>query len=269
MAEILLGVSGGIAAYKSVDVLRILQRRGHGVTVVMTASARRFVGPATFAALSGRPVGTRLFGPEDRAGYDHLELARGHDLLLVVPGVGEHDRPDGRRPRRRAARLRAPRVRRAGADRPRHEHAHVAPPRHGGEPRDAARRAASRSSSPGRACSPTARWAWAGSPTRSTIADAAEARLAGAGSARRPPRARERRGHPRADRPGPLRRQPLERPDGLGGRRRGPPPGRPGHRARLQRRPAAPPGRPLRRRAHRRRPPRGRPRRPSRRATCW
>ncbi len=85
MAEILLGVSGGIAAYKSVDVLRILQRRGHGVTVVMTASARRFVGPATFAALSGRPVGTRLFGPEDRAGYDHLELARGHDLLLVCP----------------------------------------------------------------------------------------------------------------------------------------------------------------------------------------
>jgi phosphopantothenoylcysteine decarboxylase/phosphopantothenate--cysteine ligase len=43
------------------------------------------VGPATFAALSGRPVGTRLFGPEDRAGYDHLELARGHDLLLVCP----------------------------------------------------------------------------------------------------------------------------------------------------------------------------------------
>ena len=85
MAEILLGVSGGIAAYKSIDVMRILQRRGHGVTVVMTASARRFVGPATFAALSGRPVGTRLFGPEDRAGYDHLELARGHDLLLVCP----------------------------------------------------------------------------------------------------------------------------------------------------------------------------------------
>ena len=46
-----------------------LVERGHGVTVVMTASARRFVGPATFAALSGRPVGTRLFGPEDRAGY--------------------------------------------------------------------------------------------------------------------------------------------------------------------------------------------------------
>jgi phosphopantothenoylcysteine decarboxylase/phosphopantothenate--cysteine ligase len=85
VAEVLLGVSGGIAAYKAVDVLRGLMRRGHDVTVVMTASAQRFVGPATFAALSGRPVGTRLFGPEDRAGYDHLELARRADLALVAP----------------------------------------------------------------------------------------------------------------------------------------------------------------------------------------
>jgi phosphopantothenoylcysteine decarboxylase/phosphopantothenate--cysteine ligase len=85
VAEILLGVSGGIAAYKSVDVLRILQRRGHEVTVVMTRAARRFVGPATFAALSGRPVGVDLFGAEERPGYDHLELARRADLLLVCP----------------------------------------------------------------------------------------------------------------------------------------------------------------------------------------
>ena len=85
MAEVLLGVSGGIAAYKAVDVMRILQRRGHGVTVVMTRAARRFVGPATFAALSGRPVGVDLFGAEERPGYDHLELARRADLLLVAP----------------------------------------------------------------------------------------------------------------------------------------------------------------------------------------
>ena len=85
MAEILLGVSGGIAAYKAVDTMRILQRRGHGVTVVMTAAAQRFVGPATFAALSGRPVGVDLFGRADRPGYDHLELARAADLLLVAP----------------------------------------------------------------------------------------------------------------------------------------------------------------------------------------
>jgi len=85
VAEILLGVSGGIAAYRSIDVLRDLQRRGHGVTVVMTRDARRFVGPATFAALSGRPVGLDLFGPEDRPGYDHLELARRADVLAIVP----------------------------------------------------------------------------------------------------------------------------------------------------------------------------------------
>jgi phosphopantothenoylcysteine decarboxylase/phosphopantothenate--cysteine ligase len=85
MASVLLGVSGGIAAYKAVDVLRILQRRGHDVHVVMTRAARRFVGPATFAALSGHPVGVDLFGAEGRPGYDHLELARGSDLLLVAP----------------------------------------------------------------------------------------------------------------------------------------------------------------------------------------
>lgn len=85
MAEVLLGVSGGIAAYKAIDLLRILQRREHGVTVVMTRAARRFVGPATFAALSGRAVGTDLFGPDARPGYDHLDLARGADVLVVAP----------------------------------------------------------------------------------------------------------------------------------------------------------------------------------------
>lgn len=85
MAEVLLGVSGGIAAYKAVDLLRIMQRRGHGVTVVMTRNARRFVAPATFAALSGRPVGLDLFGPEQRPDYDHLDLARAADAMVVAP----------------------------------------------------------------------------------------------------------------------------------------------------------------------------------------
>jgi phosphopantothenoylcysteine decarboxylase / phosphopantothenate---cysteine ligase len=87
MSEVLLGVSGGIAAYKAIDVMRILQRRGHGVTVVMTRSAQRFVGPATLSALSGRPVGVDLFGAEERPGYGHLELARSHDLMLVAPAA--------------------------------------------------------------------------------------------------------------------------------------------------------------------------------------
>jgi phosphopantothenoylcysteine decarboxylase/phosphopantothenate--cysteine ligase len=85
MAEVLLGVTGGIAAYKAVDVLRGLQRRGHGVSVVMTRSAARFVGPPTFAALSGRPVGTSLFEVEGQPGYGHLDLARAADLMLVAP----------------------------------------------------------------------------------------------------------------------------------------------------------------------------------------
>jgi phosphopantothenoylcysteine decarboxylase/phosphopantothenate--cysteine ligase len=85
MAEVLLGVSGGIAAYKAIDVMRILQRRGHGVTVVMTRAATRFVGPATFAALSGRTVGVALFGRDERPNYEHLDLARAADILAIVP----------------------------------------------------------------------------------------------------------------------------------------------------------------------------------------
>ena len=85
MAEILLGVTGGIAASKSLDVLRILQRHGHGVNVVMTHTAERFVGSASFAALSGREVGTALFGDAEQPGYHHLEMNDGMDLMLVAP----------------------------------------------------------------------------------------------------------------------------------------------------------------------------------------
>ncbi len=85
VAEIVLGVTGGIAAYKAVDVLRGLQHAGHSVRVVMTRSAERFVGAATFAALSGHPVGRSMFPTDDEAGYDHLDLARGADLLVVAP----------------------------------------------------------------------------------------------------------------------------------------------------------------------------------------
>ena len=85
MAEILLGVTGGIAAYKSLDVLRMLQRQGHGVTVVMTHTAERFVGAASFSALSGREVGTTMFADADQPGYHHLEVNDGMDLMLVAP----------------------------------------------------------------------------------------------------------------------------------------------------------------------------------------
>jgi phosphopantothenoylcysteine decarboxylase / phosphopantothenate---cysteine ligase len=87
MAEVLLAVTGGVAAYKSIDVLRILQRRGHGVSVILTRNAQRFVTPGTFAALSGRPVGLSLFGAEDEPGYDHLDNARRADVILVCPAT--------------------------------------------------------------------------------------------------------------------------------------------------------------------------------------
>jgi len=85
MSRILLGVTGGIAAYKAIDVLRGLQRGGHEVSVVMTRTSTHFVGAATFAALSGRPVGTNLFGDVGSPGYNHLDIVRDQDLFLVAP----------------------------------------------------------------------------------------------------------------------------------------------------------------------------------------
>jgi phosphopantothenoylcysteine decarboxylase/phosphopantothenate--cysteine ligase len=85
MANVLLGVSSGIAAYKSVDLMRALQRAGHQVRVVMTEKATRFVGPETFAALSGHRVGIDVFGRTDAPGYDHLDFARFADVMLICP----------------------------------------------------------------------------------------------------------------------------------------------------------------------------------------
>ena len=83
--KIVLCVTGGIAAYKVIEVARSLTELGADVRVVMTRSAQRFVGAQTFAALTGNPVATDLFG----AGPDvpHVELARGADLLLVAPAT--------------------------------------------------------------------------------------------------------------------------------------------------------------------------------------
>ncbi len=87
MARVLLGVSGGIAAYKAIDSLRALQRAGHDVHVVMTRGATHFVGAPTFAALSGNHVGSELFGDVGRPDYRHLDLARGTDVMVVAPAT--------------------------------------------------------------------------------------------------------------------------------------------------------------------------------------
>lgn len=83
--EILLGVTGGIACYKAVEVLRCLKRMEAEVSVVMTESAEEFVRPLTFQALSGRPVGTHLFDLDQESQIGHIRMAERAELVLVAP----------------------------------------------------------------------------------------------------------------------------------------------------------------------------------------
>jgi phosphopantothenoylcysteine decarboxylase / phosphopantothenate---cysteine ligase len=83
--RILLGVTGGIAAYKAAELVRRLKERGAEVQVVMTAGAREFVTPLTFQALSGRPVRSDLWDSAAEAAMGHIELARWAELVLVAP----------------------------------------------------------------------------------------------------------------------------------------------------------------------------------------
>jgi phosphopantothenoylcysteine decarboxylase/phosphopantothenate--cysteine ligase len=87
--HILLGVTGGIAAYKSAELVRQLRRQGAEVRVVMTAAATGFVTPLTFQALSGQPVHTELLDADAEAAMGHIELARWADILLVAPATAD------------------------------------------------------------------------------------------------------------------------------------------------------------------------------------
>jgi phosphopantothenoylcysteine decarboxylase/phosphopantothenate--cysteine ligase len=87
--RILLGVTGGIAAYKAADLVRRLLERGAEVQVVMTPAAREFVGPLTFQALSGRPVRLELWDAAAEAAMGHIELARWAELVLVAPASAD------------------------------------------------------------------------------------------------------------------------------------------------------------------------------------
>src|ERR1700689_4351490 len=87
--RILLGVTGGIAAYKSAELVRRLVEHGAQVQVVMTAGAREFVTPTTFQALSGRAVRTDLWDAAAEAAMGHIELARWADLVLVAPASAD------------------------------------------------------------------------------------------------------------------------------------------------------------------------------------
>jgi phosphopantothenoylcysteine decarboxylase/phosphopantothenate--cysteine ligase len=87
MAHVVLGVSGGIGAYKAVEIARLLQQRQHDVRVVMTRAARRFVGPLTFEAITRHPVVTSQFAPGMNADIEHIALASELDVLLVAPAT--------------------------------------------------------------------------------------------------------------------------------------------------------------------------------------
>lgn len=87
--RIIVGISGGIAAYKSAEIVRRLQDRGAEVQVVMTPSAEEFIRPLTLQALSGYPVHADLLDPEAEAGMGHIELARWADLLLIAPATAD------------------------------------------------------------------------------------------------------------------------------------------------------------------------------------
>lgn len=87
--RILLGVSAGIAAYKSALIVRLLKQAGCEVRVVMTDGAQAFITPLTLQALSGDPVHTSLLDPEAEAGMGHIELARWADLVLIAPATAD------------------------------------------------------------------------------------------------------------------------------------------------------------------------------------
>src|SRR4051812_39160487 len=87
--KILLGVTGGIAAYKAPDVVRRLQDEGADVQVVMTEGAQQFVTPLTFQALSGHPVRSGLWDESAEAAMGHIELARWAQRVLIAPASAD------------------------------------------------------------------------------------------------------------------------------------------------------------------------------------
>ena len=87
--NVLLGVTGGIAAYKSAQLIRDLREAGAAVRVVMTHGATEFITPLTLQALSGQPVHLELLDAEAEAGMGHIELARWADLVLVAPATAD------------------------------------------------------------------------------------------------------------------------------------------------------------------------------------
>lgn len=85
--KVLLGVTGGIAAFRACDVVLLLDRAGHRVRVVMTEGAQQFVTPLTFETLTREPVATRLWAPPAQHNVEHIELAQWPNVLAIAPAT--------------------------------------------------------------------------------------------------------------------------------------------------------------------------------------
>jgi phosphopantothenoylcysteine decarboxylase len=88
-SEVIIGVSGGVAAFKTAALVSQLVQKGIGVSVVLTPAAKEFVGAPTFAALSGRPVAERIFDPSAFPLGAHISLAEWAQLLCVAPATAD------------------------------------------------------------------------------------------------------------------------------------------------------------------------------------
>ncbi len=89
LTRVVLGITGGIAAYKAAELTRLFVKAGIAVDVVMTDAATRFIGPITLQALSGRPVLTDLWATGSDNGMGHIDLSRGADLIVVAPASAD------------------------------------------------------------------------------------------------------------------------------------------------------------------------------------
>jgi phosphopantothenoylcysteine decarboxylase/phosphopantothenate--cysteine ligase len=87
--RVLLGITGGIAAYKAAELVRLLVKAGADVRVAMTEAATRFIGPTTLQALSGQPVWTDLWDPRVNDAMGHIELSRDRELILIAPASAD------------------------------------------------------------------------------------------------------------------------------------------------------------------------------------
>ena len=85
--EILIGVTGGISAYKACELIRLLQKKGYGVTTALTKNAAKFVTPLTFRTLTSRPVAMDMFDDDMQWEPEHIAIAERIDLIAVVPAT--------------------------------------------------------------------------------------------------------------------------------------------------------------------------------------